>query len=165
MRPCGPPAGCAPAAAAPAPPRPPLSALSLCATPTHAARGRFGGVGQGEELGIGLSTCEGLPACVHFADRRCENDRTFELARIGGEIGLGFCVQVNDRCGQGSLSTGRPRFGEADQGDALRLDHLRGEALEGPTSAERAPRLKMCIRSAPGGELIACPFIGPFQVG
>ena len=75
----------------------------------------LGGVGQREQLGIGLAVGQRLPAAATSRIGLVKHDRAFELAFVLGEVGLGLGVEVDDRGYQRAVGAGRPRLGEADQ--------------------------------------------------
>src|SRR5207253_5716689 len=80
------------------------------------------------------------------------------------EVRIRPCVEINNFRGDWFLETRRPGIGAADQGNRLRLYDLGGKSLQGPTASKRSPCFEMGVREAPGGELVARPFIGALEI-
>ena len=88
-----------------------------------------------------------------LTERRDHRDLAGELALVFREI---FFLLDRDHDGFGghrTVGAGRPGLGEGEEREALRFDHLGGEAVVGPAPSERAPGLEVDVRQAPLGEL------------
>ena len=135
--------------------------------PPHAEAGRrrLASVGQVEQLFIGSAVGQRLEAGGNLARRSGEHDgspdRPLELCKIG----LGLGVKVDDLRRERAIGGGRPRLGESDQRNALRLDDLGREPLERPALAERSPGLKVGVGQTPLGQGLTGPLTGPLEVG
>jgi hypothetical protein len=126
---------------------------------------------------------------LHFAHWRHEDNLALQLAF---ETGVHVCfvlrIEVNDLGRQRMARLGnsrmhiflliwhrsdfghyfdrrRPRFWISDHRNALRLDHLRAESLQRPTTAEWPPRFEVRVLQSPPLQRLARPVVRALHVG
>ena len=101
----------------------------------------------------------------HFGIRSQDYDHAGKLALVFIEIFFVVDGGANAFALDHAVCAGRPCFRIGEQSSHVGRGHANVHILVGPTAAEWTPGLKMRVRKAHRGKLVASPLISAFHVG